>query len=149
MYVFTFTGQVYQHKIPLILVTWIYFCFEVKCSVKLNQLSLSQQDDCKTRMDIGNVQQNIQQLRLPQREQQSTTNQQKQNHRLRIDSSLSQQGLNCILLAQNIRPRFCYSTHYDETKKRAHDSQIAKAKQNLKLSHGGSAKDKYQASTNR
>ena len=26
--------------------------------------------------------------------------------------------------------------HYDETKERAHDSQITKAKENLKLSHG-------------
>ena len=28
-------------------------------------------------------------------------------------------------------------THYDETKKRAHGSQIVRAKENLKLSHGG------------
>ena len=28
-------------------------------------------------------------------------------------------------------------THYDIAKKRAHDSQIARAKGNLKLSHGG------------
>ena len=28
-------------------------------------------------------------------------------------------------------------THYDETKKMAHDSQIVRAKENLKLSHGG------------
>ena len=27
--------------------------------------------------------------------------------------------------------------HYDETKKRAHDSQIVRAKENLKLSWGG------------
>ena len=27
--------------------------------------------------------------------------------------------------------------HYDETEKRAHDSQIVRAKENLKLSHGG------------
>ena len=27
--------------------------------------------------------------------------------------------------------------HYDETEKRAYDSQIARAKENLKLSHGG------------
>ena len=26
---------------------------------------------------------------------------------------------------------------YDETKKRAHDSQIVRAEENLKLSHGG------------
>ena len=29
--------------------------------------------------------------------------------------------------------------HHDETKKRAHDSQIVRAKENLKLSHGGSS----------
>ena len=28
---------------------------------------------------------------------------------------------------------------HDETKKRAHDSQIVRAKENLKLSHGGSS----------
>ena len=28
-------------------------------------------------------------------------------------------------------------THYEDTKKTAHDSQIARAKVNLKLSHGG------------
>ena len=27
--------------------------------------------------------------------------------------------------------------HYDETDKMAHDSQIVRAKENLKLSHGG------------
>ena len=32
-------------------------------------------------------------------------------------------------------------------RKRAHDSQIVKAKENLKLSHGGSIKDKHQAPT--
>ena len=30
-------------------------------------------------------------------------------------------------------------THYDETKKRAYDSQIVRAKENLKLSHGRSS----------
>ena len=29
--------------------------------------------------------------------------------------------------------------HHDETKKRAHDSQIVRAKENLKLSHVGSS----------
>ena len=28
-------------------------------------------------------------------------------------------------------------THYDETKKRAHDSQVIRAEENLKLSYGG------------
>ena len=30
-------------------------------------------------------------------------------------------------------------TLHDETKKRAHDSQIVRARENLKLSHGGSS----------
>ena len=30
-------------------------------------------------------------------------------------------------------------THHDETKKRAHDSQIVRDKENLKLNHGGSS----------
>ena len=30
-------------------------------------------------------------------------------------------------------------THHDETKKQAHDSQIVRAKENLKLSQGGSS----------
>ena len=34
-------------------------------------------------------------------------------------------------------------TQYDETKKRAHDSQIVRAKENLKLSHGGSSYDDF------
>ena len=75
-------------------------------------------------------------------------------------------GLKCILLVPNLRPRFCvvevqemFSSHgghltnamyhhgntlikltlHDETNKRAHDSQIVRAKENLKLSHGGSS----------
>ena len=40
-------------------------------------------------------------------------------------------------------------THYDKTKKKAHDSQIVRAKENLKLSHGGPATDKRQAPTHR
>ena len=76
-------------------------------------------------------------------------------------------GLKCLLLVPNLRPRFCCCckieemfsshgrlltiaiyhhgetltliklTHYDETKNRAHDSQINRAKESLKLSHGG------------
>ena len=38
-------------------------------------------------------------------------------------------------------------TLHNETKKRAHDSQIVRAKENLELSHGGSATDKHQAPT--
>ena len=30
-------------------------------------------------------------------------------------------------------------THHDETMKRAHDSQIVRAKKKLKLNHGGSS----------
>ena len=35
-------------------------------TMQSNQLSLPLQDDCKTRMDIKNVQQNIEQLQTPQ-----------------------------------------------------------------------------------
>ena len=38
-------------------------------------------------------------------------------------------------------------THYDETKKRAQDSQVVKAKENNKLSHGGSSY-RYASGTN-
>ena len=34
-------------------------------------------------------------------------------------------------------------THNDETKKRAHNSQIVRAKENLKLSHEDPATDKH------
>ena len=40
-------------------------------------------------------------------------------------------------------------TLHDETKKRAHDSQIVGAKENLKLSHMDPATDKHQAPTHR
>ena len=40
-------------------------------------------------------------------------------------------------------------TLHDETKKRAHDSQKVRDKENLKLSHGGLATDKHQAPTHR
>ena len=40
-------------------------------------------------------------------------------------------------------------TLHDETKKRAHESQIVRAKENLKLSHKGPATDKHQAPTHR
>ena len=41
-------------------------------------------------------------------------------------------------------------THYDEAKKSAHDSQIARAKENLKLSAMvGPVTDKHQAPTHR
>ena len=35
-------------------------------TMQSNQLSLPHQDDCRTRMDIKNVQQNIEQLQTPQ-----------------------------------------------------------------------------------
>ena len=38
-------------------------------------------------------------------------------------------------------------THYDETKNRARHSQIVRAKENLKLSHGGSSY-RYASGTN-
>ena len=40
------------------------------------------------------------------------------------------------------------STHYDDTKKRARDSQIVEAKENLKLSYGGPGQRQAQAPTN-
>ena len=41
------------------------------------------------------------------------------------------------------------ASSYDETKKRAHDLDIVRAKEILMLSHGGhTAKDKHQAPTN-
>ena len=57
----------------------------------------------------SNVQQNIEQHWHPQWEQQSTTNRQQQNRRLKTDSSINHWGggLKCILLVPNLRPRFC------------------------------------------
>ena len=40
-------------------------------------------------------------------------------------------------------------THYDETEKRAHVSQIVRTKEILKLSHSGPATAKHQTPTNR
>ena len=40
-----------------------------------------------------------------------------------------------LLLASSQRRIFIESTHYDETKKIAHDSQIVRNKENLKLSN--------------
>ena len=45
------------------------------------------------------------------------------------------QLLQCIIMEKPL----IKLTHYDETKKRAHDSQIVRAKENLKVSHGGSS----------
>ena len=93
--------------------------------------------------------------------------QQQQNHCPRTDSSPSHWGPKRTLLVPNLRPRFCRCrstrnvqlawrpsnecnvsswrntliklTHHDETKQRAHDPQRVRAKENLKLSHGGSS----------
>ena len=54
-----------------------------------NQLSLPHQDDCNTRMDISNIQQNIEQLQTPTMGVTINKKSQQQNHRLRTDSSLS------------------------------------------------------------
>ena len=51
--------------------------------------------------------------------------------------------MQCIIM-ENIIIKL---TLHDETKKRAHDSQRVRAKDNLKLSHGGPATDKHQAPT--
>ena len=69
----------------------------------------------------------------------------KQNHCLRTNSSRSHRGwgTNCIPLAPNLRPAMHHhretilSIHYDETKKMAHNSQIVRAQEYLKLSHVG------------
>ena len=45
------------------------------------------------------------------------------------------QLMQCIIMENTV----IKLTYYDETKKRAHDSQIDRAKENLKLSHGGSS----------
>ena len=37
--------------------------------------------------------------------------------------------------------------HYDDTEKSAHNSQIVRAEENVKLSHSGPASAKYQAPT--
>ena len=141
-----------------------------------NQLSLSLQDDRKTRQDTKLCTTKQRQTQNPhnQWEAHQTADQQEQNHRLSTETSLSHRGggggggLKCILLVPNISPRSCccyntkllrshgnlltnirtYSTssqrnnqikltHCDETKKMAHDSQIVRAKRNLKLSYGG------------
>ena len=44
--------------------------------------------------------------------------------------------MQCIIMEKNTLIKLL---HHDETKKRAHDSQIVRAKENLKLSHGGSS----------
>ena len=50
------------------------------------------------------------------------------------------QLMQCIIMEKHILIKL---THHDETKERAHDSQIVRAKENLKLSHGGPATDKF------
>ena len=40
-------------------------------------------------------------------------------------------------------------SHYDETNKRAHDSQIVRAKEKLKVSYSGPSKNKHQTPTNK
>ena len=51
--------------------------------------------------------------------------------------------MQCIII-ENTLIKF---TLHDETKKRAHESQIVRAKENLKLSHGGSSY-RYASGTN-
>ena len=41
------------------------------------------------------------------------------------------------------------NTNYDDTKKRAHDSQIVRAKENLKLSYGGPSQRQTSGSNKR
>ena len=70
-------------------------------------------------------------------------------------------GLQCILLALILCPRFCCCvslqkrnnriklTHCDDTKKRAPDSQIVRAKEKLKLSYGGPSQRQESGTNNR
>ena len=55
-------------------------------------LSFPHQNDCNTRMDISNVQQNIEQLQTPTMRITINKMSTKQNHRIRTDSSLSHRG---------------------------------------------------------
>ena len=50
---------------------------------------------------------------------------------------ISHESLLTIAMYHHGKNTLIKLTHYDETKKRAHDSQIVRAKENLKLSHGG------------
>ena len=52
----------------------------------------------------------------------------------------------CNVYVSSQRINIIKSTHYDETRKRAHDLQIVRAKETLNLIHGGHGK--RQASTN-
>ena len=101
---------------------------------------------------------------------------QQQNHRLKTDNSLSHRGLKCILLAPNLALDYAVVevqemfsshgdlltiamyhhgetlvklTHHDETKKRAHDSQIVRAKENSSRATVGPATYKHQTPTHR
>ena len=51
--------------------------------------------------------------------------------------------MQCIIMEKTLTKL----TLHDETKKRAQDSQIVRAKENLKLSHGGSSY-RYASGTN-
>ena len=44
--------------------------------------------------------------------------------------------MQCIITEKQSN-QIILSTHYEDIKKRAHDSQIGRAKENLKLSYGG------------
>ena len=133
-----------------------------------NQLSLPHQDDCNTRMDIKlrtTKHRTITDSHNESNNKQKVNN--KRTTALEWTVAEATGGLKCILLVPNLCPRFCCCwstrnvqlawrpsnecnvsswrntliklTHHDETKKRAHDSQIVKAKENLKLSYGGSS----------
>ena len=80
----------------------------------------------------------------------------KQSNQLSIpnqDDCITKRDINKSNVQQNVEQLHVSSwrntliklTHYDETKKRAHDSQIVRAKENHKLSHG----NKHQAPTHR
>ena len=131
-----------------------------------NQLSLPNQDDCKTRTDTNKC---TAKHRTITESHNGSNNQQRINNNrttaLELTAANATGGLKCIKSVANLRPRFCcwFSTksvklagripkycngpsktnnliklkHYDETKKTSHNSQIVRAKENLKLSHRG------------
>ena len=95
-----------------------------------------------------------------------TRNKKQQNNQLRTDSGLSHywgdgRGSQMHFTGANISPRSFVKiikmfgsnrgfltpqrnnliklTHYDDTKKRAHDTQIVDVKENLRCSHGGTS----------
>ena len=130
-----------------------------------NQVSLPHQDDCKTRRDIKK--RTSKHTTITESHNASNNKQQVNNNRtttLERTAALATGGLNVFywhkifaLDSAVVEVQKLFSshgslltiamyhhgetllnlTHYDETKKRAHYSQLVRAKENLKLSHSG------------